>query len=566
MYKIGNLYIKPNIHNEQFLKTHYQLSTTLSDTDYEHQFQPFYYSEDFNVYKDYNDGATPSAALLLVHNTIYDEIKEELGIHKETIYRDYSEEKEIEPFNTEEEAYIGCPNASYVLNFYDNNFKSQDDYIINSKSLPKTVIDYLDLECKSVYYNWDGNDPEFNLYNQFDENIVNYINIENFDKSERYITSLNDFWEHIDNIAYVDINIDVDKECEIIKDRLIKIYKENENEDICIYEFIKNNIDELLQLDNITLLAVLVNIFNIPIYKYYFDLEKRLKQLENVHIESKYKNTRKTELYPEYEISEDINYDTLINTSEDINYLYQSKTLLVDYRVDCNNWGALVCKINNNYVYEEFVIDYIFNSKYYCEEFKPCVNKFYWFSFSSDDSIINRFHKIIKSNIDAEYVYCPNNEFKFINNDESETQHYIPKIFLYTISTYYYNPNGENIVEGYTINKYLPDIITKSSNIFNEFLKEYTKDEVYNVDLRDNLKSFDKSERPISSKNLNLPKDSKEMGLIIHHLISYIQCNLIDDYLISIVSNLFYLQMFDILDLIEIITRKHIFDIIQMII
>ena len=105
-------------------------------------------------------------------------------------------------------------------------------------------------------------------------------------------------------------------------------------------------------------------------------------------------------------------------------------------------------------------------------------------------------------------------------------------------------------MEDYTINKYLPDIITKSSNLFIEFKKEYTKDEIFNLDLRKYLKNIE-----------NLPKNSKSMALMIHHLISYVMCDLIDDYVKSMIHNLFYLQIIDVLDLIEVITRKRLFNV-----
>lgn len=693
LHQVGCLYIHENESNKDYLNKYYShTNLNLSEAKYEHQFQPFHYSEDFDVYKNYGEGMTPGAWLLIIHKSIYDEIKDNLGIPKDKIYKECYSDEEIEPYESEDDADIcGYDYTCYTLTFKDNDFKSQDDYIQNPKSLPKTVLDYLDLECKTVCYNWDGNEYDSKLYNQFKGSAYELIKSYNFNQEKHYIRSLEDFWNHIDNIGNIDVSIDIDKECEIIRNQLKCIYDSHHHDSELfevIFESVKNshskfkhilyksssitnakkdyqtlikcsdidefnelksklsciqnlgivnelnnkidkfnhitsckldeimdevietynvmnnfdlNINELLRLDNITLLSVLVDKFGISINKYYFDLEKRLKQIEIANSSNSryryydyYKNHQqiKSELYPEYEfISYCRDFDTYEQNSKFLNNYNNDKLKEKEYMVcgsddSFDNWGAFVLKYGNNYLFNDYVNDYIFEDCYLntteSNEIRDKVEKYYWYSLEYNYYILGDYLRIKDIGITPDYIYCPN--YCFVCDK--------PKIFLYTIPEnppdlknitehtilydihfkysplsqrfiqlskecekldkyMYYNPNGEYIKnKEYNLNKYLPDIIVKSSDLFTEYRNEYSSEEIYELNLK--LKEVEK-----------LPGTSEEMALLIHQLIAYVQCDLVDDFMKSMVYNLFSLQMFDIIDLIEVITRRHLFNILK---
>ena len=654
MFKIGNIYIRSDELNDEInniLSKHFQLIPLNSDLipsnlqnyeEYEKQFQPFYYSDDFDVYKDYDEGATPGACLLIIHTSIYDEIKRILGMDVKTVNVRNENDKIAKPYDDgSEDADIDFNEAShYILTFNDNNFTSQDDYIHNPKSLPKTVVDYLDLECKNVCYNWDGNNFDYFLNRQFKSSVYGFINNYNFNTDIKYIKSLEDFWNSIGNIdnfdiSEDDISLDFESECEEIRDRLYELREDPEsienlkdiikvikNEDLeendefkdkLLYKirkiensykllnlFIKYSNSDFNELDNITLLLILIYELDIDISKYYFDYDQRLKQIEirneNMpHSRYKeyycdYREPIKSTNYPEYEIKHE-KYSKFIENYIDkkdyINSALHEKELFdgdsYDETETFDTWGALIFKYGNRYMYNEYVNWFIYRDPYIKSEnvkklgggadlglkvLKENTEKYYWYSFVNNIKIYNR---IDESKINVEYIYCPNAKF----NEKWRK----PKIFFYSGDSeeIYYSPNGEYIEnENYTLNKYLPDIIIKSSNLFTEFRKEYSKTEVYNLDVRKYLKTLNRSKLEFINKNLEenenemnenkicLPRNSKELALTIHHLISYVSCDLVDEYSKALIHNLFYLQMTDILDLIELITRKHLFNVYLM--
>lgn len=642
MFKIGNIYTKSdelNDENNELLSKHFPLIPLNSipfdlqnDEKYEYQFQPFYYSDNFDVYKDYNEGATPGAWLLIIHTSIYDEIKQKLGMNVKTVNVRNEDDKIAKPYDdSEEDADIDYDKAScYILKFDDNNFKSKDDYIYNPESLPKTVIDYLDLECKNVCYNWNDNDYNYNLFHQFRKSIYGFIKNMNFDNEIRYIKSLEDFWNSIGNIdnfniSKNDIIIDFETECEEIRNRLkeLRTYPElninliesllkcvdtidklGENEINSLKELISSKINELInkiendypninsyklmnllnkysdsdfdKLDDITLILILVHELNVDVSKYYFDYEKRLKQIKirnenmphsryNKYYDDYCKPAASVN-YPEYKIKCE-EYKTFIKNyidNKDYNNSVLQEKELIDGdkfdETDCFDMlGALIYKYGNRYMYNECYRWFIYDDRYTnpndLNKLKENIERYYWYTFDDDNDYIHR----INNKIEIDYIYCPNYHYYCWGEGKK------PKIFIYYANLgredyeIYYAPNGEKIEDKkYSLNKYLPDIIVKSSSLFTEFRKEYSSDEIYNIDLTDRLKHC-------NSKDFNgpmgMPENSAEMALMIHHVISYVCCDLVDDYVKAIINNLFYLQMTDILDLIELITRKHLFNV-----
>ena len=61
----------------------------------------------------------------------------------------------------------------------------------------------------------------------------------------------------------------------------------------------------------------------------------------------------------------------------------------------------------------------------------------------------------------------------------------------------------------------------------------------------------------MKNKFLNY-NDSKKFTKLIHYLIAYVKCDISNEFTKSIFYNLFYLKMLDIIDIIEIITRRKI--------
>ena len=156
---------------------------------------------------------------------------------------------------------------------------------------------------------------------------------------------------------------------------------------------------------------------------------------------------------------------------------------------------------------------------------------------SFDDIIINKIVSV-NSKYDNYIAYTDLNKINKTNKTWQDNL-----IFCYSRLISFYKPKVNNLT-----NNYLSDIIVNSSNVFNDFSKEYSNDEIKTLDLRNELKDYDKFNE--------LFKDSKTSAQTIHHLIIYIKSNLIDNDFNNIIYNLYYLQMTEIIEIIDMISMK----------
>ena len=112
--------------------------------------------------------------------------------------------------------------------------------------------------------------------------------------------------------------------------------------------------------------------------------------------------------------------------------------------------------------------------------------------------------------------------------DEIENINKNNYIFYYVANTKFYKPKLNDLK-----NNYLNDIIVNSSNLFVEFSKEYSTDEIKELDLRNELKDYEEFNK--------LFKDSETAAETIHYLIYYLKSNIINDKIKNIIYNLYYL-------------------------
>lgn len=137
------------------------------------------------------------------------------------------------------------------------------------------------------------------------------------------------------------------------------------------------------------------------------------------------------------------------------------------------------------------------------------------------------------------YIYAPNDE---INEN---LKHCLSRhIYVNVKNHFQYSPNLNNYS-----NKYLCDNIVKSSNYFTNELSEYSKDEIYELDIRDLLNDYEKFNNAFKEENV---KNT------IHNLIEAAIIDYIDDEIRNIFYNMYYLKMFELLGFIEFVSLKHI--------
>ena len=159
-------------------------------------------------------------------------------------------------------------------------------------------------------------------------------------------------------------------------------------------------------------------------------------------------------------------------------------------------------------------------------------------------------YKCKNINLFVDFVKIPNVKYVFIPCISLSCKGnylYIHKyllthcIFYYSHSIQFYK--FDNIIH----NKYLSDLIVNKSNLFNEFKNEYDKNEVYNLDLTNELKDYE---------NFNkLFKNEKTAANTIKKLISCAESNIVDEELKNIWYNLFYLQMSEVIEIVEMISK-----------
>ena len=146
------------------------------------------------------------------------------------------------------------------------------------------------------------------------------------------------------------------------------------------------------------------------------------------------------------------------------------------------------------------------------------------------------------------YLYMPytvdienSDEISYTKKDIEESN----LIFYYTKYIKYYKPKN---MEKH--NKFLNDIIVNSSKLFDDYSKEYNDEEIYNLNLSKDLKDYEKFNE--------IFKDKETAAETISNLILCVMYDIVDENIKNIFVNMYYLQMIDILELIELIATKFV--------
>jgi len=165
-----------------------------------------------------------------------------------------------------------------------------------------------------------------------------------------------------------------------------------------------------------------------------------------------------------------------------------------------------------------------------------------------------------------DYVYCPNLSVDLGAKLEHDTT-----VFMYTPYKMFYRcrdngkfdksegpkyevsrsampPRSLSAPNSSKLNVRLSNVVVRSSKLFQSYSLEYSPEDLYELDLYE-----------MGYITSELPENEEEMALMIHHIISYVLCDLSDDWIKNLLNDMIYLQMFDIIDLIEVITRRHIY-------
>ena len=132
---------------------------------------------------------------------------------------------------------------------------------------------------------------------------------------------------------------------------------------------------------------------------------------------------------------------------------------------------------------------------------------------------------------------------KFETHENIDFYDYIK--FCYMKNIKFYKPKSNNLK-----NKYLNDIIVNCSYMINQFKIEYSFDEIYNLDLRNELKDYERFNE--------LFKDNKTSAETMYYLIYCLKYNVLNDDIKNITYNLYYLQMTEVIEIVQIISNKHL--------
>ena len=500
LYKIGNLYIKSK--ESEYLNKYYSKSNiTFTDEEYYKQIQPFIESDNIKIYNNENKDIY---SFYVYNYTVYDMILNYLGL----------ENKDISDSNDEINVDYTYEDTCDEEKWEDESIKMSEKYD-NAKYIPKELFNINTTIEKKIenYYNIfkfvEIPIRNYNIYNM-DEYICNKYNL-------RY--RKNDFWNDIKYIYFdnhsCELNImNVD---DSVFDRFRKKMNKYKQFFKCFNDVIYTEIKQLLQLNNMTIAAVLIDKMNLfdMFSAYYFgenfpnenpSREFRIKQI-NEALEYQH-NLFPYPLKYDKELSIIDIYLFKLNSSNNSNK-YTIKYDKHNYICLWNNTDAigLIDKTSDSY------------NKYDIKNF-----------FKNKHTDCNNLH----------FIYAPN-----IENNE---------IYLeYEHNLKFYRIGNHTKFIGdckYTKNKYLSNLVIDNSKLFKEYFKMYSNIEIYDFDISAELKDYNKFNK--------LFKDNKSMGNTINNLIENVFNEYIDDDLKNIFYNMYYLQMFDIIEMIELITLRKI--------
>jgi len=513
MYKVGQIYLKTS---NPYITSHYpKVDTNISEFDYVKQFQPFYYSDKFTIYQlDYYliDWVDPK--LYIKHNTIYDSILEHLNynnpielVHNIILYTDNNTKINYISLDDKEDSdgdSIGLTVSE--LEQYLNAVYINNDYCkkIVKLNLPDFDMRLNIIDCKNKLMN--NEKYLINGNKMFNNEVIEEDYFVGYDRKRLLINKQLDFWNDLNDIYPINskfttsyLKIDTTNKIKFIRDKL------NEN---------------YLNSSDIELAVILVDKLNIDITPYYFNYSQRFLQLDK---SKNYKNKFK-----------------LLNTMSEglietvIPKIYEpfDKKLKIEFH---NNQNI----INENFKYASPFCFIEFNNNIY--KYNTSDSKYWSMFIKSNEAkyLISYFDLTLDFNNfkNVEYIFIP---YGNINNLEMNNLK-----FCYTKDIKYYKED-----EGNEQNKFLNNIIINSSNLFKKFSEEYTNEEIYNLDLRNEIKDYNKFNE--------IFKNEETTAETIKKLILYVLYDLIDNNIKNIFYNIYYLQMFEILEMIELITKKFI--------
>ena len=408
-------------------------------------------------------------------------------------------DKEVSNYNNLINANCSCSCTDDEEEWKDECFDLVDKYN-NGKYIPKS---------KFITKNMSNDDKYINYYEMKEliEMPLDEFSSYNIDYDLSYRKNT-DFWRDINDIFYFDkngnenlssilkINCNVlDKFIDKIKKYKRFFKKFNSN--------IHNELKQLLKLDNIVMGAILIDKLNLfdEFQSYYFDKEMRIKQINKA---LEYQNIFKT-IYPKLDKNEN------------------------DYNI--NKCSYAIAKKNNEY---KFI-----HHPYNIGNPKHIIGFNVKEKYLDYNDIVRSFVEIENTKyINLQFIYNP-----YINNCHITHLHNLK----------FYHIGNDSLFIGnceYTKNKYLSNLVIDNSKLFEEYAKIYSHDELYNFDVSKELKDYNTFKKYFM--------DQTTAAKLIDKLIDNINIDYIDDEMKNIFYNIYYLQMFDILKMIGVITNRKI--------
>ena len=507
-YKIGNLYIKSK--ESEYLNNHYQkIDISMTDEEYYKQLQPFYESDNIQIYKIDNDNIY---SFYVRNYSIYDLILDKLNIYNKTIS------------NKTKTIYVDCKcSCTDDEEAYDDESVELADKYNNAKYIPRSLINTKENIIKHFYQYPSSFNKKYERYSEM-KKLTN-MKSSDFTRWNLYCCmdyTNNNFWQDINDIFIIHKDVqdiyDIMKVDSKIFKKFMKKLKKYKYFFGNIDDIISNTIDNLLYLDNITMAAILIDKMNLysEFQKCYFDKESRIKQIDAA---LEYQRIFK-EVYPKIHAFID-DEDMLCNSS--INKYFES-------------FDPFESNTTNEI--------YSINAKYSLYHGDICIGSIGLVFNKEHHHFVNVVKRFV-SDIDTKYT-----NLQFIY--DSCLSYNIEEI-KYVHSLKFYCIGNKCLFIGncdYTKNKYLSNLIIDNSKLFEEYLKIYSSDDVYNLDIAKELRDYENFNKLFSN--------NKTMGETICKLIEGIKIDYVDNEMKDIFYNMYYLQMFDVIKMIELITGRKI--------
>ena len=158
--------------------------------------------------------------------------------------------------------------------------------------------------------------------------------------------------------------------------------------------------------------------------------------------------------------------------------------------------------------------------------------------------------------IGTKFIYSPNEKYYLsIVKENMETQKMIKTKYGIMKSIQKPGLKYKKFIENYKYSKYLSDLVINESKLYESLMKEYSPTEVFEYDVRKDLKRYE-----IFKK---YTKDSNTIVLLIHHLICFqlVEPDDKETYCLykDMIYNLYYLQMSNIIEIISVCSFKKIY-------